>query len=189
MEFHLILTPSSALFKKKVNPFFGQSLKYKSNRLTCISLWSWNICYWFPLKIKDYLFLPHVSAVHWSSRFRNNKPSSFWDLGRPAAARIPYWVFKISAMVSGCCKFITSRCPHPESAHIRTFTANENRGKSYNKRGTGLKNPGTRAVSEIPNLSCVEDGLSGSLKWRQQGGKTANGKLILSENVFNAHKT
>lgn len=40
MEFQLILTPSSAHLKKKVNPFFGQSLKYKSNRLTCISLWS-----------------------------------------------------------------------------------------------------------------------------------------------------
>lgn len=39
-EFQLILTPFSAL-KKKANPFFGQSLKYKqSNRLMCISLWS-----------------------------------------------------------------------------------------------------------------------------------------------------
>lgn len=102
--------------------------------------------------------------MYWSSRFRNNKLSSFWDLGRPAAARVPYSVFKVSAMVPGCCKFITSWCPHPDSVHIGTSTANENRGKSYSKRGAGLKNPGTRAVSEIPNLSCVEDGISGSLK-------------------------
>lgn len=38
-EFQLILTLSSAL-KEKVNPFFGQSLKYKSNRMMRINLWS-----------------------------------------------------------------------------------------------------------------------------------------------------
>lgn len=116
MEFQLILTPSSALPKKKINPFFEQSWKYKSNRLVYQSLELEHLLLISP-KNQRLSIAPSCFCTGLLSLERTNY-QVFGDLGRPAAARVPHSGFSVSPMISGCCKFITSWCPYPESVHM-----------------------------------------------------------------------
>lgn len=128
---------------------------------------------------------PPVSAVHCCSWFRRThcQVLGIWE-----QLQLPGFPSQglQHPLVLGCCKSITTRCPQPESAHREHLLL---MGTEQNPQGEGNRTGKTKAEAEIPNLWCVEDGLSGRLKLKQQGGgKKTNGKLIFSENVFNVHK-
>lgn len=178
MEFQLILTPSSSApqkhTRKKGQPLlWATSLENTSQKTDAYQSLELNICYWFFIKMQDYLlFSHHLSALVF--RVYKELATRVLEIREDPGSQLLGYHTQGLHYHQGY-QFAANSLPVGSlilnQSTWWTSTVPKNRGKSHKERGTVLLKPGTRAVSELPDLWCVEDRLSPSLKSNKEARK------------------